>query len=125
MRYTGTYSNRQQAQRQEAIKRLMRAITSITNEYTMERLVKIAIQMGHIDSGKASRAETLRDIISVWTMYHDDLDELEDMEKWVCYMATRKARQAERAEQQAKRAREFADKAERYAQAAARAAQTA
>ena len=118
MRYTGTYSKRQQAQRQEAIKHLMRAITSITNEYTMERLVKIAIQMGHIDSGKASKAETLRDIISVWTMYHDDLDELEDMEKWVCYIATRKARRARRAKEQAKRAREFA-------QAAARAAQTA
>lgn len=125
MRYTGTYSNRQQAQRQAAIKHLMRAITSITSACSMERLVKIAIQMGHKDSGNASRAETLRDIISVWTMYHDDLEELEDMQKMVCLIATRKARQAERAEQQAKRAREFADKAERYAQAAARAAQTA
>ena len=118
MRYTGTYSNRQQAQRQAAIKHLMRAITSITSACNMERLVKIAVQMGHRDSGKASRAETLRDIISVWTMYHDDLEELEDMQKWELYIATRKARQAERAEQQAKRAKEFA-------QSAARAAQTA
>lgn len=118
MRYTGTYSNRQQAQRQAAIKHLMRAITSITSAYNMERLVKIAIQIGHRDSGNASKAETLRDIISVWTMYHDDLEELEDMQKMVCHIAARKARQAEKAEQQAKRAREVA-------QAAARAAQTA
>lgn len=48
MRYTGTYSNRQQAQQQR----------------------------------NASRAEMLRDIISVRTMYHDDLEELEDMQKW-------------------------------------------
>ena len=60
----------------------------------MERLVKIAIQMGHRDSGNASKAETLRDIISVWTMYHDDLEELEDMQKMVCHIAARKARQA-------------------------------
>ncbi|MEE3499182.1 MAG: hypothetical protein VZS12_08655 [Ruminococcus bromii] len=95
MKYTGSYTKREQAQRQAAIKRLIRAITSITSACTMERLLKIAIQMGHRDSGKASRAETLRDIISVWTMYHDDLDELEDMQKWVCYIATRRARQAQ------------------------------
>ena len=116
MKYTGSYTKREQAQRQAAIKRLIRAITSITSACTMERLLKIAIQMGHRDSGKASRAETLRDIISVWTMYHDDLDELEDMQKWVCYIGTRKARQAERAKQQAKRAKEFAHAAAKAAQ---------
>ena len=107
MRYTGTYSNRQQAQRQAAIKHLMRAITSITSVCNMERLVKIAIQMGHRDSGKASRAEMLRDIISVYTMYHDDLDELEEMQELVCLIATRKARQAQRAKKQAKQNQEF------------------
>lgn len=107
MRYTGTYSNRQQAQRQAAIKHLMRAITSITSVCNMERLVKIAIQMGHRDSGKASRAEMLRDIISVCTMYHDDLDELEEMQELVCLIATRKARQAQRAKKQAKQNQEF------------------
>ena len=58
-------------------------------------------------SGKASRAEMLRDIISVCTMYHDDLDELEDMQEWVCLIATRKARQAQRAKKQAKQNQEF------------------
>ena len=116
MKYTGTYTNRERAQRQAAFKQLVRAAAAITSVCNMERLVKIAVQMGHRDSGKASRAETLRDIISVWTMYHDDLDELEDMQKWVCYIGTRKARQAERAKQQAKRAKEFAHAAAKAAQ---------
>lgn len=97
MRYTGTYAQREQAQRKAAIRHLIRAIPSITSACKMERLAKIAIQMKNIDSGKESRAEKLRDIISVWTMYHDDLDELEDMQQWVCYIAARKARQAQRA----------------------------
>lgn len=63
MRYTGTYSNRQQAQQQR----------------------------------NASRAEMLRDIISVRAMCHDDLEELEDMTNLIVYVATRKARRAQRA----------------------------
>lgn len=66
----------------------------------------------------ASRAEMLRDIISVRTMYHDDLEELEDMTNLIVCVATRKARQAQRAKEQAKRAREFAQAAEKAAQTA-------
>lgn len=87
MKYTGTYSKRRQAQRQAAFKQLIRTANSITS----------AIQMKHVDSGKANRYEELRDTISSWTMCHDDLEELEDMTKLIVYVATRKARQAQRA----------------------------
>ena len=118
MRYTGTYTARVQAQRQAALKRIIRAASLINNVFAMERLAKTAIQIMHIDSGKASRAETLRDIISVWTMYHDDLDELENMQKWVCYIAARKVRRAEYEKRQAQREKEFLQKAAAAAQTA-------
>lgn len=118
MRYTGTYSNRQQAQRQVALKVIITAASKISNPYAMERLAKTAVQIQHIDSGTASRAEQLRDIINALTVDHKDVEELEDMKQLVCYVSSRKARQAQRAKRQAERSREFI-------QAAARAAQTA
>ena len=97
MKYTGTYTNRERAQCNAAFKHLVRAAAAITSACSMERLVKIAIQMGHRDSGNASKAETLRDIISVWTMYHDDIKELELMKGLVIEVATMKARKAHKA----------------------------
>lgn len=118
MKYAGTYTARVQAQRQAALKRIIRAASLINNVCAMERLAKTAIQIMHTDSGKESRAEHLRDIINIWTIYHDDLEELEDMQKWVCYIAARKVRQAEYKKRQAQRTKEFLQKAAAAAQTA-------
>lgn len=118
VRYIGTYTQREQAQRQAAYSRLDRYIRAVRNVEYLGMLISYCTQLQHIESKNASRAEQLRHDISVWTMYHDDIEELKDMFDLVVMVATRKARQAQRAEQQAKRAREFA-------QAAAKAAQTA
>lgn len=96
MRYTGEYSKRQQAQRQAALKVIITAASKISNPYAMERLAKTAVQIQHIDSDKASRAEQLRDTINVWTVYHNDIKELELMKGLVIEVATMKARKARR-----------------------------
>ena len=63
----------------------------------MERLARIALQIQRVDSGKASEAEQIRDIISVWTVYHDDIEELKLMKGLVIEVATMKSRKAQRA----------------------------
>ena len=104
MNYTGARSQREQAHRQRLINSITRTAAEITGTDKLERLLLITQQIQHIDLGTATRAEQLRDIISIWTIYHDDLNELKDMQEMICIIATRKARQVERAKQQHKKA---------------------
>lgn len=97
MNYKGTRSQREQAHRQMLINRITQTAAEITGTDKLERLLLITQQIQHIDFGTATRAEQLRDIISVWTIYHEDLNELKDMQEMVCFIAMRKARQAQRA----------------------------
>ena len=97
MKYTGTYTQRAQAQRTAALRRIVRTAAKIESTDTMNRLLLITRQMQHIDSGKASQAERLRDMINVWTVYHDDIEELKLMFGLVTQVATMKARKAQRA----------------------------
>ena len=97
MKYTGTTAKRAQAQRTAALRRIVRTAAMIESADTMNRLLLITRQMQRIDSGKASQAERLRDMINVWTVYHDDLKELELMLGLVTQVATMKARHAQRA----------------------------
>lgn len=97
MKYTGTYTQRQQAHRTAALKRIIRIAAQIGSAVTLNRLLIVTRQMLHIDSDKASRAEQLRDTINVWTVYHNDIKELELMKGLVIEVATMKARKAHRA----------------------------
>ena len=97
MKYTGTYTQRAQAQRRAALRRIVRTAAMIESADTMNRLLLITRQMQHIDSGIASEAERLRDMINVWTVYHDDVEELKLMFGLVTQVATMKARHAQRA----------------------------
>ena len=97
MKYTGTYTQRQQAQRTAALKRIIRTAAQIGSAVTLNRLLIVTRQMQHIDSGNASRAEQLRDAINVWTVYHNDIKELELMKGLVIEVVTMKARKAHKA----------------------------
>ena len=99
MRYIGTTANRTQVQCTAALRHIVRTAAQIGSADTMNRLLLITRQMQHIDSGNASRAEQLRDWINVWTVYHDDIGELQRMFDMVFYISRTKQRQAERAEQ--------------------------
>lgn len=94
MKYTGTTANRTQAQRRAALRRIVRTAAKIKSTDDMNRLLLITRQMQHIDSGIASQAERLRDMINVWTVYHDDIEELKLMFGLVNQVATMKARHA-------------------------------
>ena len=97
MKYTGTTANRTQVQRTAALRRIVRTAAKLESADTMNRLLLITRQMQHIDSGIASQAERLRDMINVWTVYHDDIEELKLMFGLVTQVATMKARHAQRA----------------------------
>lgn len=97
MKYTGTTANRTQAQRRAALRRIVRTAAKIESTDDMNRLLLITRQIQRIDSGKASQAEQLRDMINVWTVYHDDVEELKLMFGLVTQVATMKARKAQRA----------------------------
>ena len=101
MKYTGTTAKRTQAQRTAALRRIVRTAAKLESADTMNRLLLITRQMQRIDSGKASQAERLRDMINVWTVYHDDVEELKLMFGLVTQVATMKARKAQRAAQAA------------------------
>ena len=94
MKYTGTTAKRAQAQRRAALRRIVRTAAMIESADTMNRLLLITRQMQHRDSGIASEAERLRDMINVWTVYHDDIEELKLMFGLVTQVATMKARHA-------------------------------
>lgn len=100
MKYTGTYTNRKQVQRRVTLSRIIRTAAKIESADTMNRLLLITRQMQHTDSGNPSRAEQLRDWINVWTVYHDDIGELQRIFDMVFYISRTKQRQAERAAQQ-------------------------
>lgn len=97
MKYTGTTANRTQVQRRAALRRIVRTAAKIESADDMNRLLLITRQMQHIDSGIASETERLRDMINVWTVYHDDVEELKLMFGLVTQVATMKARKAQRA----------------------------
>lgn len=97
MKYTGTTAKRAQAQRTAALRRIVRTAAKIESADDMNRLLLITRQMQHRDSGIASQAERLRDMINVWTVYHDDVEELKLMFGLVTQVATMKARKAQRA----------------------------
>ncbi len=96
MNYTGARSQREQAHRQRLINSITRTAAEITGTDKLERLLLITQQIQHIDLGTATRAEQLRDVINIFTIYHNDVDELKDMQEMVCFIAMRKARQAQR-----------------------------
>ena len=97
MKYTGTYTQRAQAQRTAALRRIVRTAAKIESAYRLTLIQELCSQMHHIDSGKASQAERLKDMINVWTVYHDDVEELKLMFGLVTQVATMKARKAQRA----------------------------
>lgn len=97
MKYTGTYTQREQAQRKAALRRIVRTAAQIGSADDMNRLLIVTRQMQHRDSGKASEAELLRDMINVRTVYHDDIEELKLMFGLVNQVATMKARHAQEA----------------------------
>ena len=76
MKYTGTTAKRTQVQRMAALRHIVRTAAKIESTDDMNRLLLITRQIQHRDSGIASQAEQLRDMINVWTVYHDDIEEL-------------------------------------------------
>ena len=109
MSYKGTRSQREQAQRSRLIDRITQTAAEITGTDKLERLLLIAQQIQHIDNETETQAEKLRDVISIFTVYNEDLTELKDIKDMVLLISMRKARQAERAKQQAERAKELAE----------------
>ena len=97
MKYTGTTAKRTQVQRMAALRHIVRTAAKIESTDDMNRLLLITRQIQHRDSGIASQAEQLRDMINVWTVYHDDVEELNLMFGLVTQVATMKARKAQRA----------------------------
>ena len=107
MKYTGTTAKRAQAQRTAALRRIVRTAAMIESADTMNRLLLITRQMQHIDSGKASQAEQLKNDILLWVRSTKDIKELELMKGLVIEVATMKARKAQRAARWAKREQEL------------------
>lgn len=96
MKYTGPYKQREQAQRKVTLSRIIRIAARIESTDTLTRLLLVTQQIQHTDSGRATKAEKIRDIINIWTVYHDDIEELELMKGLVIEVATMKARKAQR-----------------------------
>ena len=107
MRYTGTITQREQAQRTAALRRIVRTAAKIESAYRLTLIQELCSQMHHIDSGKASQAEQLKNDILLWVRSTKDIKELELMKGLVIEVATMKARKAQRAARWAKREQEL------------------
>lgn len=111
MRYTGTYTARAQAQSKAILRQTVKRAQGITNPEYMKMLFDFCTQLQHIDTGRASQAEEIRNSIHIWTAYHKDLEELKLMRGLIFEVATMKARKAERAARWAKKEQEYLQKA--------------
>lgn len=107
MRYTGTMTQREQAQRRAAIKQITKTAAKIESAYTLTQIQDICSQLQHIESGNASTAEQLKNDILLWVRSTKDIKELELMKGLVIEVATMKARKAQRAARWAKREQEL------------------
>ena len=97
MRYTGAHTQREQAQRKAALRHITETAAKIENATKLTLMQALCSQLHHIDSGKASKAERLKNDILLWVHDTKDIEELELMRGLVIEVATMKARKALRA----------------------------
>lgn len=102
MKYTGSYTQRERAERKAALNRIVKTASKIDNAADMQHLLLVVQQIQHKSSGKYNRAEFWRNWIFSFALYTDDINELERMYNMVVYISRTKQRQAERAAKQSK-----------------------
>lgn len=107
MRYIGTYTQREQAQRKAALTQITKSAAKIRSSGKVTLIQELCSQLQHIDSGRASQAEQLKNDIILWVHATSDIKELELMKGLVIEVATMKARKAQRAARWAKREQEL------------------
>lgn len=107
MRYTGTYTQREQAQRKAALKHITETAAKIKSAGKVTLIQELCSQLHHIDSGNANQAERLKNDILLWVLCTKDIKELELMKGLIIEVATMKARKAQREARWAKREQEL------------------
>lgn len=94
MRYTGSYTQREQAQRNAALAQITIAAAKIRSSGKVTLIQELCAQLQHIDSGRASRAEQLKNDIILWVHATSDIKELELIKLLVTEIVAMKARLA-------------------------------
>ena len=103
MKFTGSYTQRERAERKAALNRIIKTASKIDNAVDMQHLSLIVQQIQHKSSRTENRAELFRNFIFSYALYTDDIVELERMYNMVVYVSATQQRQAERAAKQAKK----------------------